>query len=199
MKCGKPLLRENEYCSDCTKRRLSYDKGFAVFLYNDDMKRAVGDFKYRNHRDYGLFFAKEMADRFGRELLFRKAELLVPVPVHPSRKRFRGYNQAEVLCTELSKLMNLPCNLKLLERTKKTIPQKLISSPEERLHNLETAVNVSRGLSEKDCRRILQDKAVVLVDDIYTTGSTAEACTRVLKKNGAKNVYILCICIGQDL
>ncbi len=193
MRCGKPIASEQEeYCADCRRRTYQYERGFAVFVYDDVMQRAVADYKYYNRKEFAEFFAAEMATVFRKRLKHLGAEGLVPVPVHAARKRYRGYNQAEVLCRELSKRIGLPV-LDILVRNRKTAPQKELDAS-ERLHNLESAIVLNT--------ETLQDrklpKRVLLVDDIYTTGSTAQACTGVLTRGGVNKVYVFSLCIGTE-
>lgn len=195
MKCGKQLCDEQrEYCYDCRRKQFSYDRGFAVFVYEERLQNAIADFKFRNRKEYGRFFAAEMSRYYQKYLQALRIEALVPVPIHKSKKAYRGYNQSEVLCDELSKLAGIPVNKELMIRTKKTIPQKILSAA-ERLKNLSDAIQPVKKhrASEDDI-----PERVLLVDDIYTTGSTAEACSRVLKGIGVKEVYLLNIGIGLE-
>ena len=194
MKCGKPLRSSTrEYCSDCSEKKFSYENGCAVFLYDDIMQGSIADFKFNHNKALGEFFAAAMAERFGERFREQGTEALVPVPVHPSKKRYRGYNQTEVLCRELSKKIRIPVLQDFLIRNKKTVPQKELGSS-ERIRNLESAISVApRGPD------MTVPKCVALVDDIYTTGSTAEACTRVLRRNGVEKVFLFNLCIGQEM
>lgn len=192
LKCGKELTDpKGEYCLDCKKHRRTFDKGMALLNYNQASARSMARIKYKNKREYLDFYSEEILSRLGRRLLRLHADALVPVPVHPSRRRARGYNQAEELALRLSKGMGIPVCADVLARSRKTAPQKGLT-PQLRLKNLEQAFSVrEEGLwPGMDC--------VLLVDDIYTTGSTAEACARVLKRAGIKKVYVLSICIGGD-
>lgn len=192
MRCGKPIASEQEeYCTDCAKKKASFERGFAVFVYDDVMQQAVADFKYRNRKELADFFAEEMAKVYRRKLQRLNIEALIPVPVHVSRRRYRGYNQAEVLSEALTKLVGIPTRKDLLVREKQTTPQKELDAA-ERLKNLEQAVRL-----DVEAMKTLP-KTVVLVDDIYTTGSTAEACSRVLLRGGVKKVYIFSLCIGTE-
>jgi len=120
-------------------------------------------------------------------------EGLVPVPIHKSKYRERGYNQAEVLAKGIGRELNIPVLSDLLIRNKKTLPQKQLSD-KERLNNLREAFEYNSTYAEK-LRR--QPDRLMLVDDIYTTGSTIEACTNVLKQNGVSYVYFITLCIGK--
>ena len=188
-KCGKPLLsNEEEYCRDCTRKRHWYNTGAAPFVYDEVMRRSIAGYKYRGRREYGAFYAEEMMRRCGGKLRLWKGEAYIPIPLHASRKRKRGFNQAELLARELSKRSGIPVDAHLLARTKKTHAQKELSD-QERLTNLKDAFSIRKGK--------IPYKNVILVDDIYTTGSTVDAAARLLKEHGVTNVYFLCICIGK--
>ena len=147
----------------------------------------MAQIKYNNRREYLDYYAGEMVRRLGPAVKAMKAQALVPVPVHPERLKTRGFNQAEELARRLSGGLGLPVETGLLSRNKNTAPQKDLN-PAQRLKNLEEA------FSAKCPRTGLT--SVILVDDIYTTGSTVEACSRVLTRAGVSRVYFLCICIG---
>ena len=112
----------------------------------------------------------------------------MPIPLHPSRKRKRGYNQAQILAEEIGKILEIPVDSKSLIRTRKTSPQKKLGH-QERKKNLKHAFAVKHTFQAA--------KRVLLVDDIYTTGNTIDAVSNVLKQKGVENVYFLTISIGQ--
>lgn len=189
-KCGKEIVSgQAEYCLDCARHRRSFEYGKALISYTDTARDSMVKIKYKNKREYLDFYIEALALRYGTVIQNMKADALIPVPVHPSRLRSRGYNQAEVLAKGLGERLGIPVNQTLLLRGKKTAPQKTLA-PSERLRNLEQAFQASPvppGI-----------QSVILVDDIYTTGSTIEACTRILKKAGIKKVYFITICIGGE-
>lgn len=188
-KCGKEVISDTiEYCSDCTRHKRSFDHGLSLINYDHIAGRSMARIKYGNKREYLDFYAEAMFRKLGPRIQAMKADVLIPVPVHPSRRRTRGFNQAEELSRRLSKKLLIPTCASLLRRSKRTAPQKSLD-PAGRLKNLEQAFCADR-LPENI-------HTVILVDDIYTTGSTAEACTRVLKKAGAEHVYFLTIFIGS--
>lgn len=192
MRCGRPLASDQEeYCNDCGKQEFSYERGFAVFAYDDIMQRAVADFKYHNKKELAEFFASEMYSLFCKKLRGLGIEALVPVPVHAARRRYRGYNQAQVMCRALSERTGVPL-AELLVRNRKTMPQKELTRT-DRLRNLECAI----GMKPEHDQKILP-RTVLLIDDIYTTGSTAEACSRVLLRGGVGKVYICTLCIATE-
>lgn len=190
--CGKEVFGEHmEYCYDCSRHTHTFDGGLALLNYNEAARHSMAAVKYKNRREYLDFYASAIDVRFRKSVLRLHAAKLVPVPIHPSRRRTRGYNQAEELAKRLSALWQIPVDSGLLVRKKKTAPQRELN-PAERLKNLRAAFGMnpdydsSRGIPE----------TVILVDDIYTTGSTVEACSRVLKQAGVKRVYVVVVCIG---
>lgn len=176
-----------EYCYDCSRHHRSFEFGMALLNYNEAGANSMARIKYHNKREYLDFYGEAIVRRFGKRLLRINPDALIPVPVHPSKMRKRGYNQAELLAARIGSRLGVPVLSDLLVRSRKTEPQKDLS-PQERFKNLEKAF-LAEHVPE-DIRR------VVLVDDIYTTGSTAEACTRALKQQGIETVYILTIYIG---
>ena len=194
LKCGKQIsLPEKEYCYDCLKKRFHYVRGFPVFNNDENVKRSISQFKYHNKKEYAVYYARSIYARFGDEIKRTRASYLVPVPIHKSRLKKRGYNQAKVLCDELSKLTGIPVLDGFLIRNKKTLPQK-------ELNDLERLKNLSQAFETIKSNDIINKEGietVMLVDDIYTTGSTIEACTLALMKAGVKQVFYTGIAIGK--
>lgn len=188
-KCGKPLGKEEEeYCPDCAKGHHLYKRGRAVFLYDDSLRASVARFKYGNRREYADFYVDELVKAWGPVIRSWEADALIPIPLHRSRKRRRGFNQAELLAGGIGQSLGIPVLTGWLVRTKKTRPQKELSDL-ERKQNLKNAFQAVRN--------DVKLKTVILVDDIYTTGSTIDAAAALLLENGVENVYFLSICIGR--
>ena len=188
-KCGKPLrVEEEEYCADCSRKRHFYDKGRAAFAYDQWMRESIAKYKYGGRREYAEFYAEEILLACVREIVRWKAEVLIPIPLHPSRRRKRGYNQAELLAAKLSEKSGIPMDADYLLRSKKTRAQKELSD-RERLENLKNAFSVRK--------KKVPYQRIILVDDIYTTGSTMDEAARILKENGAEFIYFLCISVGR--
>ncbi len=190
MKCGKPLegMADREYCESCRKRPHDFDRGRALFRYDDCMRASIAAFKYHGRREYGKFYAREMAKSFYALASRWQPEALIPIPLHPSRKRKRGYNQAELVARELGRWWGVPVDTGILRRGKKTLPQKQLNERQRR-ENLKTAFHISADS--------VKYKTVILIDDIYTTGSTMDAAARRLREKGVRKVYFLCISIGS--
>ena len=188
MKCGKEIgIREQEYCADCIRRKKSFTRGFALLNYDSRAAVSMAAVKYHNKREYLDFYARAAALRFEKQFRQAGIQVIVPVPVHASRLKTRGFNQAAVLAEKLSAELGIPWE-ELLIRVKKTDPQKSLGSA-ERLKNLRGAFEAEQEAGKWE--------RVLLVDDIYTTGSTAEICSRALLKTGVKQVFVFAVCIGH--
>ena len=189
-RCGKEVLYSDmEYCFDCTRFPRSFDGGVSLMHYDAVGRASMQGFKYHGRQEYAAWYAEALLERYGDWIRTRGADALVPVPVHASRLRRRGYNQAEVLARELSRRTGIPVWRDVLVRTRRTAAQKNLGGG-ERQKNLLAAMKA--GALPKDA------PGVFLVDDIYTTGSTAEACTRALKRAGAAHVWLITVCIGRN-
>lgn len=187
--CGKEILSGTaEYCPDCTAHPRSFSHGMALFNYNEVSAPSLAMIKYHNRREYLDFYAKAVYKRYEKTIARLSPDRIIPVPVHKSRLKKRGFNQTEEFGKRLSGYTKIPMASGFLIRSKKTVPQKDLG-PALRLKNLEQAFF---------CKKLPSGvKKVLLIDDIYTTGSTAEACSRALKKAGAEHVYLLVIAIGS--
>jgi len=189
-KCGKKISKyENEFCGDCKKRTHFFDKGFSLFQYDDLMKSSMYRLKYGGRHEYGETFGRMMAEQFGKALLRADVDAIVPVPIHKTRLKERGYNQAEAIAATLSKCLNVPIYKDYLIRQKNTKPLKLMT-PMERQKNLKNAFIIGQN--------DVKSKVTVVIDDIYTTGSTMDAIAKVLKSSGVKKVYFITVANGED-
>jgi ComF family protein len=189
LKCGKELKDdENEYCYDCKKREHAYTQGAAVFAYNDGIKQSIYRFKYKNRREYATFYAEEIYKSKKHLIRTWNPDVIIPVPLHRLKLRKRGYNQAQLIAEELGKLLKIPVDHTYLIRKNNTKPLKELSDT-DRMKNLQNAFQIVKN--GVDYRKIM------LIDDIYTTGSTVDECARMLFEAGAQKVYFICLCIGK--
>lgn len=152
------------------------------------MRQSIARFKYGGRQEYAAFYAEEILLAAAKEIVRWRAEVLVPIPLHPARRRKRGYNQAELLAKELSRRSGIPTEGHLLIRTKNTKAQKELDDRERRA-NLKHAFSVPKEQ--------IPYKKIILVDDIYTTGSTMDEAASVLRQAGAEMIYFLCISVGR--
>lgn len=193
-KCSKPIEQDQrEYCSDCERKDYHFEYGYSVWVYDSAIKKSISDYKYRHKKEYAKYYIQEVVKNYGDWIIQLAPDALVPVPIHRSKYRERGYNQAEILAKGIGKELNIPVLSHLLIRNKKTLPQKQLSD-KERLQNLREAFGFNKGLAESYPKKL---DRLLLVDDIYTTGSTIEACTNILKQNGISHIYFITLCVGK--
>ena len=210
MHCGRPLVRESaEYCLECQRKKYvltanlagsaknpyyksnsNIFQGKALFVYGGKLKQMMYRFKYGNRRVYAEFFARKAFEKYGDWIKQKQIDVIVPVPMYQKKKKIRGYNQAEVFAEALARVLDIPVERNLVCRIRDTIPQKGLNDM-ERKNNLKNAFQIEKS--------IVQYRHILVVDDIYTTGSTAEAVAEELIKTGVSRVYMMNICIGKDM
>ena len=188
-KCGKPISNEEkETCADCEGYEHFFDQGKSVWIHKGSVRWSLYQFKYHNRRIYGKTYGKELFRIYGQKIKEWGIDVIIPVPLHKKRRRKRGYNQSEIIAEILGKLTHLPVETKMLERIKHTRPQKELNH-KERQKNLQHAFDVKKGW------KVPQN--VLVIDDIYTTGSTVDEIAKLLKEKGVQKVFFLTISIGQ--
>lgn len=198
MKCGKPVQNEEqEYCYDCSRFEYAFEQGYSLWIHHQPVSGTIYQYKFHNKRCFANIFAKEMVKNYGWAIKKWEIQAIIPVPLHKSKRRKRGYNQAEILAEAIAEewwkegLGNqLPVLKNVLFRIKKTKPQKMLDDF-ERQKNLQNAFAVAEKWKPV--------KNVLVIDDIYTTGATIQKIAVKLKEAGVENVYFLTISIGQGL
>lgn len=189
LRCGKEVESEElEYCSDCEKHVRNFDRGFPVFNYEEPVKASVMAIKYHNKQEYCDYYGKEIArkvrpyvDRYG-------IDGVAYVPIHKRKKRLRGYNQACVLARRVSSELGLPLLTDALVRKNYTEPQKVLDNV-QRANNIKESMAIGKIYPE--------NRSILLIDDIFTTGVTVDVCAGLLKEAGAQHVYYSTICVGK--
>ena len=190
-RCGKPVeIAEEEYCPMCMVKDRVWDMGRSLYLYRGSAGVAIRKIKQEGTVEFVRFFGRQMKEKQGRFLLENGVECIVPVPLHKAKLRKRGFNQAGLLARALSRETGLPVR-ELLLKEKGTKDQKNLTL-EQRRKNLSDVYRVSAAEMQKGL-----PEAVVLLDDIITTGSTLTACAKALKEAGVKRVYFLTVCTGE--
>lgn len=190
-KCSKEIYdRRAEYCYDCQKRRHLYREGVSLFAHKGKIKNAIYAVKYDNKREYLDFFADELIKEEQERIERWNANMLVPVPLYRRKEIKRGFNQAAEFAKCIGRRMNIRVESGAIERVRQTTPQKELSDVQRR-KNLEKAFKVNKN--------IVKSKKIIIVDDIYTTGSTIDACAEVLLRGGADTVYFITMSIGNGL
>ncbi len=214
--CQKPLKRaEKNICEDCWKTLVflpapfcPYCKSFlednysrwehlcpylskpedrkilavrSLGTFDDYYKKLIHRFKYDKKIPLGRWLAQSLGQVVARDKDFADCDLVIPVPLHRSRHRERGFNQSEVLAKGVSQAINLPLEKEVLKRKKNTKDQTYLDA-RQRAENVRGAFVVTQ--LEK-----VNDREVILVDDVITTGATLNECAKMLKKAGAKKIF----------
>ena len=188
LKCGKPLkMQEQEYCFDCARGNHRFCRGRAVFTY-DSMASSLYRFKYQGRQEYGEYYGETAAEILRKEKDFRQAQALVPVPLHRKRENMRGYNQAAVFARALGTVWGIPVREDLVKRIRNTKPLKQFN-PSQRQNNLKKAFK----LIQNDVKL----NTIIIVDDIYTTGSTIDAVADVFLEAGVHRIYFVTLAVGN--
>ncbi len=168
-------------CYMCRRGAYSFDQARSFGLYNDALSGAILLLKYESLARLGGWFATLLAPVVREEFKGVAFDAIVPVPLHASRQRERGYNQAELIARPLAKRLKLKMATYLLVRTRPRPAQTLLSL-RERWETVRGAYETRAG-AKVDKLRIL------LVDDVFTTGATLDACAKALRAAGAASVH----------
>lgn len=162
-------------CEVCFAEPPELNRAIAIFTYEPAVREAITAFKYRDIRALAPVLGTLMADALPKSVA-ESSDLIVPVPVSRDRLRSRGYNQSELLARQITKIKQLKLATGLLARTDKGQPQARAQNIDERRRNVQGAFEVIGSVNEK---------RILLIDDVMTTGSTLNACAAVLKDAGA--------------
>lgn len=191
-KCGKalPETYRGRLCYDCMGTTHYFTKGYSCLTYGLHEREVLLDYKYNGKGYLAKKLGDMLYDRISCEDLH--VDLIIPVPISAGRERKRGYNQAALMSRRLSLRWDVPWDRKILLRKKET-PLLRSLNPSQRRQALAGAFAVSSAAAYK-----LKGRAVLLIDDIYTTGATADACSKTLLEAGAKEVYFLSLASGGN-
>ncbi|MBU0515952.1 MAG: ComF family protein [Proteobacteria bacterium] len=182
-RCGRPFEADraaDHWCGPCLSQPPPFDLARAAARHTGPLAEAVRGFKY--HRRLGLLPGLSRMLAAAAVDLDPPADLVLPVPLHWRRRRERGFNQAWLLTRRVARHLGLPARSDLLRRIRFTAPQVGLTDTERRAN-----VRGAFALSPHDG---VDGRRVMLVDDVLTTGATARACARVLKKGGASGVLV---------
>jgi ComF family protein len=166
---------------------------FSPFYFEKEgkLQAVIHGLKYQGYTSLGVKAGRKIGERIESVNDLPKADVLLPVPLHPLKKRERGYNQSELICRGIEEVTRIPVRADLLRRRKYTVSQTQLSS-EERKENVGDAFEIN----EKK-RGDISGKSFILVDDVITTGSTINACARALATAGAKSVHAASIALAK--
>ena len=153
---------------------------YSLWDYENAVPAIIHKFKYENKKSLGRLISHKLHLNFSCVSDAIEVNSVIPVPLHPARKRERGFNQSEVLAEILSNLLQVKLILRTIARHRNTKDQTTLDA-NQRLQNVSNAFNVKN-------REVIRGKSILLVDDVITTGATLSECARVLKESGACRV-----------
>jgi competence protein ComFC len=186
--CGLPFysFEENSdhLCGNCIKEMPPYAGARSFGHYSAEMSRVIQELKFGGRQNLVGLLAPLLADAFFDTWSRGEVDLIVPIPLHPKRKRDRGYNQAELLAVSLSRLIAIPY-CKALQRIRSTLPQVGLTNS-QRLENVRKAFRCYRP-------QHIFKRRILLIDDVMTTGATVESAAQVLVDAGAWRVSVLTV------
>ena len=185
-RCGRHssiTLRDNDVCLTCRRTLPSFRTGAAAFEYAGALRDCIHRVKFDSHARVGRALGARLAGIAQHRLSGSHDDLIIPIPLHPTRRRDRGFNQAELLARPIGEALRLPLECRALRRVRPTDTQSRLA-PDDRHANVAGAFRVEEA-SRVAGRRIL------LVDDVLTTGATADACSQALLAAGALSVDVL--------
>jgi len=182
LKCGEKIGSGYDYCLTCKEKSFDFDYARAVVCYNDCSAPMILKFKYNGQAWYKTPLSHFLFDYYKDSDIIADCVTYVPMP--ENREKERGYNQSRLLAEEFSKLSNLPL-LDLLTRKEETIKQATLSAEERRKNIIGSFLLIDKQL--------IKGRDILLIDDVSTTGATANECAKILKKGKARSVIVLTI------
>lgn len=188
LKCGRSLRRDKDpdaaVCEDCAAHPHVYDYGYCLAEYHS-IARPLYRIKYAGRRESAAWFGREIARCFRREIRRMDPQIIVPVPLHKNRFRTRGYNQAEDIARAVSGITGIPIRTDLVQRRVDTPPMKRTDKQENRRKNMKNAFQLRSDVVKYD--------RVLIIDDIYTSGSTIDAIAREFRRAGVPGIYFVTV------
>lgn len=179
--CGAVISDNIHTCGKCIINPPPFKVLRSVFAYDQHSRNMIINFKFFDNLNYVKIYANWIHQ--ANQNTFQNAEVIIPIPLHKMRLFKRKYNQAALLAKELSKLSNLLYTPFAIKRFRHTTPQAGLSL-KQREKNLKKAFSTSN-------KKIIENKIMILVDDVVTTGATVRSCSQEILNSGAKEVRVL--------
>ena len=194
--CGK--LDEKSLCKRCesylkkcfnlqiddySNLETYYNKHIYFFTYEENIRKLIINYKFNEKAYLYKTFVNFLLKQEKVLNIIKSYDIILPVPISKKRYKQRGYNQTELIARELSKDTKVQLITNCLYKQKNNVPQSTLNK-EDRINNVKNAYIIKNS-------RIIKDKTIIIFDDIFTTGSTANECSKILKQNGAKEILVM--------
>lgn len=197
-KCGRPIeityAQHADYfykCKECQEKFVFFDKHRAFTHYEGGIKTGLMGLKYKKQNYQAVYFGTCLATMVASDGSLNDFDIVIPVPVHYLRRLSRGYNQAELLAKHMCLSLGVDAPKELLVRRRVTKKLKNLDKESRKLM-LENAIIV-----DKNALAFIKSKRILLVDDIYTTGTTLNACARALYEAGCERICCITVARGK--
>jgi len=177
-------------CGKCIQNSYCFDKARSIAIYEGSIRDLIIGFKYEGKLSYGELLLEIIKTNFPEDL--DEFDSVVPVPLHIDKLRDREYNQSVIFASGIAKHKGSKCDLFGLKRIRDTVPQIEIKNENERRRNVKGAFSIAKDKSYKD-------ESVLIVDDVFTSGSTSDECSKMLLKSGAYKVQVLTLTRAQAM
>lgn len=183
--CGNITYLKNNICKECLKKKIYYDRLIFCNEYEGTIQDKIVAYKFYGKKYLYHFFTELLYERLKAEV----ADIIIPVPISKRRMNERGYNQAAIIAKKLSVLLDIKYNKNTLVKIKDTKRQSNLSK-EERYKNI---INSFKLADIYD----IANKSVILIDDVFTTGVTANECSKELRRGGAYKITVATIAVAR--
>ena len=170
--------------------RVKLKNGAALFVYTEIVESLIHQFKYEGMTKIGKRFGTEMGQRIKSSDTFKNLNVIIPIPLHTTKLKQRGFNQSQILAEAIGKVLSLPVDRRAIQRSRRTKTQTK-KSRDNRIENLRSAFEVN-PLAE------IAGKNVLIVDDVLTTGATLESAALVLHDAGVQDISMITLAMGQS-
>jgi len=187
--CGAPFLdspqSDDHLCGDCLRNSFTFDVARSAVLYAGGVRDRIHQLKFGRQLHWSPALVDLLMETCDWMKAFGPVDVILPVPLHRQRLQQRGFNQAGLLAAEFGRRLSMPVRFGVLGRQRATQPQTRLGR-RERLENVQGAFAVAKP-------EWVRDQSVVLIDDVFTTGTTLNECARVLKRAGARRVAAITV------
>ncbi len=180
-RCNTVLTADK--CLMCDEMDYAFDKAFSAFKYSKTIKSLVHSIKYNETKKVGKLLGFYLAEYWKKFVKINDIDCVIPVPLHKVKKRMRGYNQSKIIGESFAKSTNFHFDSSLIKRI-------YFTNTQTKLTKLEREKNIKNAFEISNVEKI-KNKKILIIDDVFTTGSTVNEISKILKKYSAEKIYVL--------